>query len=217
MSERVPFVAANWKMHKTRAEALAFVNELRAGLRGDLRAEVCIAPVYTCLSVVAEAVAGTRVIVAAQDVASQDQGAFTGEVSPQMLAKSLDFRVDSCAGPLHVEADEEKLRQILLNLLTNALKFTPAGGRIVVHCDSDDTTVRVRVTDTGRGISPTHLESVFEPFVQVDRHVTPVSEQGVGLGLAISRELARAMHGSLVAESEVGRGSTFTLSLPLAR
>jgi signal transduction histidine kinase len=73
------------------------------------------------------------------------------------------------------------------------------------------------VRDTRRGIAPAHLEQVFEPFAQVDRHVTSANDQGVGLGLAISRELARGMGGSLSAESELGRGSTFSLTLPAAR
>jgi signal transduction histidine kinase len=74
----------------------------------------------------------------------------------------------------------------------------------------------VRVSDTGRGIPPDQLDRIFQPFVQVDRHRTQASQQGVGLGLAISRELARGMGGELAAESTVGVGSTFTLTLPRA-
>ena len=131
-------------------------------------------------------------------------------------AKELTLRIDECAEEVSVRADEEKLRQILLNLLTNALKFTPAGGTVSVGCEAGGETVIIRVRDTGRGIAPAHLEQVFEPFVQVDRHVTPGKDQGVGLGLAISRELARGMGGDLTAESELGRGSTFILTLPAA-
>jgi signal transduction histidine kinase len=76
--------------------------------------------------------------------------------------------------------------------------------------------VRVHVTDRGRGIPPDQLERVFEPFVQVDRHRTHESQQGVGLGLAISRELAQGMGGDLTVESTPGVGSTFTLTLPRA-
>jgi signal transduction histidine kinase len=76
--------------------------------------------------------------------------------------------------------------------------------------------VWLSVTDTGRGIEPDKMERIFEPFVQVDRHLTKDSQQGVGLGLAISRDLARRMGGDITAESEVGKGSTFTLSLPRA-
>jgi signal transduction histidine kinase len=117
-----------------------------------------------------------------------------------------------------VHADPEKLRQILLNLLSNAVKFTDPGGRVTLACETDEAAgvVRVRVTDTGRGIAPDQLERIFEPFVQVDRHRTHESQQGVGLGLAISRDLARAMGGDLSAESTPGDGSTFTLTLRVA-
>jgi chemotaxis family two-component system sensor kinase Cph1 len=136
-------------------------------------------------------------------------------VGPQMRAKPLALTIADC-GAGAVRADEEKLRQILLNLLTNALKFTPAGGRVDVSCERVDGEVHIHVRDTGRGIPPEQLESVFEPFVQVDRHVTPHNDQGVGLGLAISRELARRMGGNLRAESQVGAGSVFTLTIPAA-
>jgi signal transduction histidine kinase len=110
------------------------------------------------------------------------------------------------------------LRQILLNLLTNALKFTDAGGRVALACETDAEagTIRVRVTDTGRGIPSHQLDRIFDPFVQVDRHRTHESQQGVGLGLAISRDLARGMGGNLTVESTLGVGSTFTLTLPRA-
>jgi signal transduction histidine kinase len=117
-----------------------------------------------------------------------------------------------------VRADAEKLRQVLLNLLGNAVKFTDAGGRVALACATDAAAgvVRVRVSDTGRGIPAERRASIFEPFVQVDRQRTPEGQQGVGLGLAISRDLARGMGGDLTVESEVGSGSTFTLTLPVA-
>ena len=144
-------------------------------------------------------------------------------LGPQMRAKEITFSHDGCAAdtpdrPHLVRADPEKLRQILLNLLGNAVKFTDTGGRIAIVCstDEDARAISVRVRDTGRGIPADQLERIFEPFVQVDRHRTHESQQGVGLGLAISRELARRMGGDLTAESEVGVGSTFTLTLPRA-
>jgi signal transduction histidine kinase len=137
-------------------------------------------------------------------------------VSPQMRAKGLDFAVPACEPGLAALADAEKLRQIVLNLLSNATKFTPAGGRIAVECGEDGAgRVFVRVTDTGVGIAPEQLESVFDPFVQVGRRLTTPGE-GVGLGLAISRDLARGMGGDLSAESAPGAGSAFTLTLPAA-
>jgi PAS domain S-box-containing protein len=144
-------------------------------------------------------------------------------VAPQVRARRLAFtwvaEPAPDGRPLTVRADPERLRQVLLNLLTNAVKFTDPGGAIAVACDAVTDAagrerVRVRVRDTGRGIPPPQLERVFEPFVQVDRHLTHESQQGVGLGLAISRDLARRMEGDLYAESVVGVGSTFTLLLP---
>jgi PAS domain S-box-containing protein len=144
-------------------------------------------------------------------------------MGPQLAAKQLKYDHDGCLTktpdrPLRVRADAEKVRQILLNVLTNAVKFTDAGGRVQISCESDAAAgvVRIGVSDTGRGIPPNQLERIFEPFIQVDRHRTPGSQQGVGLGLAISRDLARAMGGDLTAASELGVGSTFTLVLPAA-
>lgn len=113
-----------------------------------------------------------------------------------------------------VRADGEKIRQILINLLSNATKFTAPGGRIVVGGALGAKCIEIRVSDNGRGISAADLAQVFEPFVQIDRKSTPVPQQGVGLGLAISREFARGMGGDLTATSAPGGGSTFTLSLP---
>ncbi len=142
-------------------------------------------------------------------------------LGPQLAAKEIAFDHDACASdtpdrPHAVRADPEKLRQILLNLMSNAVKFTEAGGGVAIACETDGAAgvIRMRVRDTGRGIPPDQLERIFEPFVQVDRHRTHESQQGVGLGLAISRELARGMGGDLTAESAPGIGSTFTLTLP---
>jgi signal transduction histidine kinase len=103
----------------------------------------------------------------------------------------------------------------LLNLLSNSVKFTPPNGRIDVRCQQQDGRVFIHVSDTGIGIAADRVDAVFEPFVQVHRSLTEPTG-GVGLGLAISRDLARAMGGDLRATSEVGRGSTFTLDLPSA-
>jgi PAS domain S-box-containing protein len=144
-------------------------------------------------------------------------------VMPLLEAKQLTFDRDGCADdtpdqPHRVYTDPEKLRQILLNLLSNAIKFTDVGGRVSISCHSseDDPLTRVDVRDTGRGIPADQTERIFEPFVQVDRHRTPGSQQGVGLGLSISRDLARAMGGDLTVTSVVGEGSTFSLTLPRA-
>lgn len=112
-----------------------------------------------------------------------------------------------------VLADAERLKQILLNLMTNAVKFTPRGGRVELSAEAWSSSVAIRVRDTGIGISAEKLASVFDPFVQIDRHLTPAANRGVGLGLSISRELARAMGGELTLDSTEGVGSTFTLTL----
>ncbi|HUP64599.1 MAG TPA: PAS domain-containing sensor histidine kinase [Thermoanaerobaculia bacterium] len=114
---------------------------------------------------------------------------------------------------LAVKADPDRLQQILLNLVTNAIKFTPAGGRVATAAEREGDRARIRVRDTGPGIPGEYLDRIFEPFTQVE---TTQANQGVGLGLAISRELARAMGGDLTVESLLGKGSTFTIELPAA-
>ena len=135
----------------------------------------------------------------------------------QATAKELTLTLVPCEREFSVTADAERLQQILLNLVTNAIKFTTPGGRISVTCEGDASMVQVRVTDTGVGVPAADIDRVFEPFVQVDTHLTTGTQQGVGLGLSISRELARTMHGDLTLESEEGAGSVFTLTLPNAR
>ena len=134
-------------------------------------------------------------------------------VAPQARAKQITLIVPPCAPALSVRADEEKVQQILLNLLTNAIKFSDDGGRIEVHCESAEDVVAIHVIDNGHGIALEKLNAIFDPFVQVDSRLTRTHE-GVGLGLAISRDLAQGMRGDLTVESTPGRGSTFTLTLP---
>ena len=137
-------------------------------------------------------------------------------VAPQVVARGLHVAVLPADDSLLVRGDVEKVRQVLLNLLTNAVKFTERDGEIVLSTEADASTVRIAVRDTGRGIAAERLSMIFDPFVQVDRHLTPASQQGVGLGLAISRDLARGMGGDLTVASTPGAGSTFTLELPRA-
>lgn len=139
-----------------------------------------------------------------------------GYVDPQLDQLQLSFECQTPDGPLAMEADRDRVRQILLNLLTNSMKFTPRGGRVLVHCERAGDRVLVHVTDTGIGIAADRLEAIFEPFVQAHRTLIEPT-RGVGLGLAISRDLARGMGGDLTAASIVGAGSTFTLTMPAAR
>jgi signal transduction histidine kinase len=141
-------------------------------------------------------------------------------IAPQMLARGHDYACLPCDPTLVVYADPDKVRQILLNLLSNAIKFTPSGGRITLAAealldDPEEKFAAIRVHDTGLGIPAEKLNSIFDPFVQVDASHNRTAE-GTGLGLAISRELARGMGGDLVVESAIGVGSTFTLTLSLA-
>jgi PAS domain S-box-containing protein len=139
-------------------------------------------------------------------------------VESQVGAKSLTLERmpadDPGAEPVHVWADRDKLGQILLNVLSNAVKFTPEGGRITVALAEDDgpSHVTLRITDTGVGIPADKLDAVFEPFVQVRSDYTRQVE-GTGLGLAISRDLARGMGGDLRVTSRLGAGSTFEVVL----
>jgi signal transduction histidine kinase len=141
--------------------------------------------------------------------------AATTLVEPQLRQRRLALEVSDCDTRILVRADPDKVNQIILNLLSNAMKFTAPGGRIGVQCTASPGLAWIRVSDTGEGIPPDKLDRIFEPFVQIDSRLTRTQE-GVGLGLAISRDLARGMEGDLRAESTVGTGSTFTLSLPRA-
>jgi signal transduction histidine kinase len=136
-------------------------------------------------------------------------------IEPLFKQKGLKF--NGVAGDLDTvaHADPERVTQILVNLLSNAIKFTPAGGEVSADCGSTADTVTLRISDTGIGIAVEKHETIFEPFMQLKEGLTD-REGGVGLGLAISRDLARAMNGDLTVESSEGKGARFTLSLPRA-
>jgi PAS domain S-box-containing protein len=153
-----------------------------------------------------------REVVLAEVIADLD-----ALVGPQTVEKGLELVVNvdpACV----VRADRDKLLQVLLNLVANAIKFTPVGGVVSIECPTratggdDPNVVYLRVRDTGIGISPDLLERVFDPFVQVD--TSPAGRvTGTGLGLAISRDLARGMGGDIRARSTPRVGSTFTVTL----
>ncbi|HET8654417.1 MAG TPA: ATP-binding protein [Longimicrobiaceae bacterium] len=147
-------------------------------------------------------------------------------ILPQAHAKGIDVEEDfSCQGDVRYLGDEDRVRQILVNLLSNAVKFTKPGGRVTSRCrfyaaapaDAPlagvGPCVGIEVEDTGIGLRPEHFARIFEPFVQVEAgHTRP--EGGTGLGLTISRRLARIMGGDLTVRSHFGQGSCFTLWLP---
>ena len=145
-------------------------------------------------------------------------------VALQSQAAGIELE-DSCSNSEYAYiGDENRVRQILTNLLSNAIKFTPGGGRVALRCAPADTAphdrsgvagpwLRIDVEDTGIGMTDAELQEVFRPFVQAETG-RKRSHSGTGLGLTISRQLARLMGGELTAESEPGRGSCFTLWLP---
>jgi PAS domain S-box-containing protein len=140
-------------------------------------------------------------------------------IEPQLTAKRLAFTASAPPG-LRVRADRDKVRQILVNLLGNAIKFTAEGGHIRLEGAPKEGAaerlhqVALSVHDTGIGIAPEMQAAVFEPFVQVEGRQGRSRPLGTGLGLAISRELARGMGGDITLVSAPGSGSTFTLVLP---
>jgi signal transduction histidine kinase len=125
------------------------------------------------------------------------------------LGSTIDQRLGAVGG------DERKVKQVLLNLLSNALKFTPEGGRIDVGARLDDHVAEVSVADTGIGIAPTDQEAVFEEFRQVG--AADKKAEGTGLGLALSRKFIELHGGKIWVKSVLGTGSTFTFTLPVRR
>ncbi len=136
-------------------------------------------------------------------------------VRPALQRKELTLTCEACDPTLSVVADPEKLRQILLNVVGNAIKFTSAGGRISVAAVRESESVRISVRDTGIGIPNDQLARIFEPFFQVERGPTR-RYSGVGLGLSIASDLARAMRGDVQVASKIDEGTTVSITLPAA-
>ena len=137
-------------------------------------------------------------------------------VSEQAAAHGVALS-SRCADGASYVGDPLRVKQILLNLLSNGIKFTPAGGRVSIDCTCDAGITSFAVADTGSGIKPDEIEPIFEPFVQADHGYTR-AHGGTGLGLSISRRLARLMGGDVViAETVPGKGSRFLLTLPSRR
>ena len=134
------------------------------------------------------------------------------EVEPLVQKSRLVMRTRMGKALPVLRSDRAKVKQILMNLISNALKFTPTGS-VTVSAHKRKGTVAIAVTDTGIGISPRDRETVFQDFRQVDNSPTR-QYGGTGLGLAICRRLATVLGGSIELASEVGKGSTFTLVLP---
>ncbi|HET9423856.1 MAG TPA: ATP-binding protein [Gemmatimonadaceae bacterium] len=172
------------------------------------------------LGIVEEILAFARLEAGREDVRVSDTDATTllksavNAVEPLVVKKGLNLEVNIADRSIPVRTDVVKVGQILINLLGNAIKFTDKGGILVsVESTEDGRRVRFVVRDSGEGIAPDQLERIFEPFTQVDSTLTRRRE-GTGLGLAVSRQLARLLKGDLTVVSHVGSGSTFVLTLP---
>jgi len=136
-------------------------------------------------------------------------------LAPMAKAKSLTIDNQLTDKLPKVRADRDKLAQILMNLIDNAIKFNKAGGRIEIHASSENGKVKVRINDTGVGIAPADLPRVFERFYRADK-ARSHAIAGTGLGLAIVKHLVEAHQGTVTAESHPGQGSAFTFTLPCA-
>jgi signal transduction histidine kinase len=137
-------------------------------------------------------------------------------IAPLVAAKQQHLTITIAPDLPPVSADSARLQQVLINLLTNAYKFTPEGGTITVDATAAAEHVSIAVRDTGIGIAPEHAKVIFEPFRRVETGYAR-SQSGTGLGLALSRRLVELMGGTLTLESAPEAGSTFTVSLPKAR
>ena len=132
---------------------------------------------------------------------------------PVAAQSGIALTVDMPSTLPRVRADEDRLIQVLTNLLDNAFKFTPRGGRVSVQAGENDRSVWVSVADTGAGIAPDELPHIFQQFYSGDESREP-EKRGMGLGLAICREIISAHQGQIEVESQPGRGARFAFTLP---
>jgi len=135
------------------------------------------------------------------------------QLSPRLQEKGLEGEVVA-SGPVPLWGDAARLRELLFILLDNAIKFTPAGGRVEVRVAADGDRARLEVADTGVGIEPQDLPRIFDRFYRADRARRRDEDGGAGLGLAIAKAIVEAHGGRIWAESEPGRGATFVTVLP---
>ena len=129
------------------------------------------------------------------------------------LSKNLDYKVDISEEVLSVNFDPEQLDKVFSNLLSNAFKFTPAGGAITIELKRDKENCRITISDNGNGIAAEHLPHLFDRFFQIEKSEM---QPGSGIGLAIAKEITELHNGDIHVESRLGEGSTFTLRFPLA-
>jgi two-component system, sensor histidine kinase and response regulator len=135
-------------------------------------------------------------------------------IEPLAADKHVTLSVVRLDTPLDIRTDPRKVRQVLVNLLSNAVKFTDAEGAVSLRAHRDGDTLELTISDTGIGIEPDHLDRIFDPFWQVEQKATRRAG-GTGLGLSVSRRLARLLGGDVLVTSEPGKGSSFTVLLPV--
>jgi signal transduction histidine kinase len=135
-------------------------------------------------------------------------------MKPQAQKKSIHLNFSSNENPLSVYADRTKLRQVLINLISNAIKYTPTSGMVTVQAESFSPKVRVNVKDTGIGIPPEKMDQLFQPYNRLGQESGP--EQGMGIGLTVTKKLVEMMGGTIGVQSAEGIGSTFWFELPSA-
>ncbi len=134
------------------------------------------------------------------------------EIKPLLTDRRLNLRVIVPEGELLIQGDEVRLAQILVNLLSNAAKYSPEGGEVNLRVEEEDETVKVSISDNGIGVRKEDLPRVFEPFAAIQK---PSYIKGTGLGLSVSKALVEAHGGKIWAESQgEGKGATFTFTLP---
>ena len=136
------------------------------------------------------------------------------QLEPQAKRQGLNIEKELAADLPTLPADSERVRQVIVNLVHNAIKFTDTGGRITVKTEIEGRSVNVAISDTGIGIIAEDLPHVFERFYKVDKARTG---QGTGMGLAIAKHIVEAHGGRIWVQSKIGRGSTFTFSLPVKK
>lgn len=224
---KVDFLRAMSHEMRTPLNAIGgYVQLLRMGARGPLSPEICrdlermernhlhVTRLINDVLHFAKLEAGRVVFVPTQLAVERLMAELEDYLDPQDAAHALVIR--PCAPDITMWADPDKVKQIVLNLIGNAIKHTPAGTGIEVFCPpAAGSAVSIAVRDHGPGIPAERQAAIFEPFVQIGRSLNhPV--EGLGLGLAIARDLARGMGGDLTVSSQEGSGTTFTLSLPRA-
>jgi two-component system phosphate regulon sensor histidine kinase PhoR len=138
----------------------------------------------------------------------------TERLKAQADRAQIDINVDVPADLIEITADDNRLEQVLVNLVHNAIKFTPPKGKISISAENKNNNVLVSVSDTGIGIPEEELSRIFERFYKVDK---ARSGEGTGLGLAIAKHIVQAHGGTIWAESEERKGSTFIFSLPVSQ